>query len=135
MTERGPRPHLAGDPLLLFASVGVFLAKPSDSAPSLDDRALLLVGVANGGELSTSDLLVDVIHRLREGVEAGEDDATLVTRLGPRLERIVGKRAAAATLGRLGGRARAAKLSASRRAEIARRAAAARWARQRGESA
>ena len=134
MTERAPRPYSVGDPPLLFASVGIFLAKPSDSAPSLDDRALLLVGVANGGELSTSDLLVYVIHRLREGVEAGEDDATVVTRLGPRLERIVGKRAAAA-LGRLGGRARAAKLSASRRAEIARRVAAARWARQRGGSA
>lgn len=38
-----------------------------------------------------------------------------------------GKNAAAVTLGRLGGKARAASLSARRRKDIARKAAAARW--------
>ena len=48
-----------------------------------------------------------------------------------------GKNAAAVELGRQGGlkggRARAEKLTAEQRSEIARKAAAARWARQRGE--
>ena len=42
-----------------------------------------------------------------------------------------GKNRAAQALGRLGGQARATKLSKKRRAEIAKRAAAARWKRHR----
>ena len=74
--------------------------------------------------------LSSLINDLREGVRAGEDDATLAGRLLPGLDQVLERREAAAALGRLGGRARAEKLSPARRAEIARLAAEARWGRR-----
>jgi hypothetical protein len=71
--------------------------------------------------------LSNLISDLREGVRAGEDDSALVNRLLPRLALVLESREAAAALGRLGGRARAQKLSPARRAEIARLGAEARW--------
>jgi hypothetical protein len=78
--------------------------------------------------------LAHLISDLREGIQAGEDDHTLAHRLLPGLDRALERRAAAAALGRLGGRARAEKLSPTRRAEIARQAAAARWGQRARES-
>ena len=77
--------------------------------------------------------LADLIKDLREGVRAGEDDVTLAQRLLPGLDLVLERKQAAAALGRVGGRARADKLSPKRRAEIARRAAEARWGRRASE--
>ena len=77
--------------------------------------------------------LTDLIKDLREGVRAGEDDVTLAQRLLPGLDLVLERKQAAAALGRVGGRARADKLSPKRRAEIARRAAEARWGRRPSE--
>jgi hypothetical protein len=74
--------------------------------------------------------LSNLISDLREGVRAGEDDSALVDRLLPRLALVLESREAAAALGRLGGRARAQKLSPARRAEIARLGAEARWGKR-----
>ena len=108
--------------------------EPPGGAGSTDDRTLLLVDAAHGAELAPPEFVAQVIKEVRAGVLAGEDDATLADRLEPRLSRVIATRQAAATLGRRGGRARAAKLSASRRAEIARLAAAARWGNRRQEN-
>ena len=74
--------------------------------------------------------LIDLISDLREAIHAGEDDLALAHRLLPGLALLQERREAAAALGRLGGRARAEKLSPARRVEIARRAAEARWAQR-----
>jgi len=82
---------------------------------------------SDGGSRVRARGLADLISDLREGVKAGEDDVALAHRLLPGLDLVVERRQAAAALGRLGGRARAEKLSPTRRVEIARRAAEARW--------
>lgn len=110
------------------------MTKPTGTRTSIhEDQALLVADAAYGGELDPAEVVSEVIQAIREGLEAGEDEESLVRRVAPDLERLVARRGAAATLGRLGGRARAAKLSPKRRAEIARVAAAARWGRS-GES-
>jgi hypothetical protein len=85
---------------------------------------------SNAARRVSTSSLADLINDLREAVRAGEDDAALALRLVPGLDLVRDRREAAAALGRLGGRARAEKLSPARRAEIARLAAEARWGRQ-----
>ena len=79
-----------------------------------------------GGDQIVPEGLVEMIRELRAAVSAGEDDAAIAARLMLGLDRLIERREAAAVLGSLGGQARAAKLSADRRAEIARAGAAVR---------
>jgi len=74
--------------------------------------------MANGpkGEKRPADVnaRADMIAKIETGDVAGDE----------------GKNAAAVTLGRMGGKARAASMSARKRREIAKKAAAARWKHQ-----
>lgn len=71
------------------------------------------------GEKRPADVIGNVVHVMR--IATGEIEEEIAT---PEAE---GKDPAAASLGRRGGKARAEKLTAEQRAEIARKAAAKRW--------
>lgn len=73
------------------------------------------------GEKRPADVIGNAVHVMR--IATGEIEEELET---PESE---GKDPAAATLGKQGGKVRAAKLTPEQRAEIARRAAAKRWSR------
>jgi hypothetical protein len=73
------------------------------------------------GEKRPADVIGNAVHVMR--IETGEIEEELVT---PESQ---GKDPAAAALGRKGGKARAGRMSPERRAEIAKKAAAARWDR------
>lgn len=69
------------------------------------------------GEKRPADVVGNAVHVMR--IATGEIDETATTDDG--------KNAAAVALGRMGGKARAEGLSAKRRKEIAKKAAAKRW--------
>lgn len=71
------------------------------------------------GEKRPADVIGNAVHVMR--IATGEIEEELAT---PESE---GKDPAAASLGKRGGRARAARLTPEQRAEIARKAAAKRW--------
>jgi hypothetical protein len=69
------------------------------------------------GEKRPADVIGNAVHVMR--IATGEIDETAAT--------FDGKNAAAVALGRMGGKARAAGMTAKRRKEIAKKAAAKRW--------
>jgi len=77
------------------------------------------------GEKRPADVIGNAVHVMR--IATGEIEEELDT---PEAQ---GKDPAAASLGKRGGKARAAKLTAEQRAKIARKAAAKRWNRTNNE--
>ncbi len=71
------------------------------------------------GEKHPADVIGNAVHVMR--VATGEIDETTTTDNG--------KNAAAVALGRMGGKARAAGMTAKKRKEIAQKAAAKRWSK------
>jgi hypothetical protein len=71
------------------------------------------------GEKRPADVIGNAVHVMR--VATGEIDETATTDDG--------KNAAAVALGRMGGKARAAGMTAKKRKEIAQKAAAKRWSK------
>ncbi len=71
------------------------------------------------GEKRPADVIGNAVHGMR--VATGEIDETATTDDG--------KNAAAVALGRMGGKARAAGMTAKKRKEIAQKAAAKRWSK------
>jgi hypothetical protein len=69
------------------------------------------------GEKRPADVIGNAVHVMR--IATGEIDETVKTEDG--------KNAAAVALGRMGGKARAAGMTAKKRKEIAKKAAKARW--------
>lgn len=80
------------------------------------------------------DAFAALIREIAGAIEEGEAPESVAKRLWPRIAEIV-RSGAAAELGRKGGKkggqARAKKLSAERKKEIARKAAEARWGKKR----
>ena len=109
---------------------------PKRSSKDENERAFDAI-LAATDDATGPEILAELIGSLREGIEEGASDEDLALRLWPRLARIVATVVAenmenpAAVMGRKGGKrggkARAEKLSADERSEIARVAAQARW--------
>jgi hypothetical protein len=72
------------------------------------------------GEKRPADVVGNAVHVMR--IATGEIDETATTEDG--------KNAAAVALGRMGGKARAAGMTAKKRKEIAKKAAAGRWSKK-----
>ena len=72
------------------------------------------------GEKRPADVVGNAVHVMR--IATGEINETATTEDG--------KNAAAVALGRMGGKARAAGMTAKKRKEIAKKAAAGRWAKK-----
>lgn len=109
---------------------------------SKDENETAFAAILEATDDSTGpEILAELIGSLREGIEEGASDEDLALRLWPRFARIVATVLAenmespAVVMGRKGGKkggkARRDALTPEQRSEIARRAAKARWDKQR----
>jgi len=99
-----------------------------------NEKAFSVIQQATDEDATGPELLAHLIHEIHDALHEGESAEDLAERVWPRVVAIVAQTTDSITPaelgrrgGKKGGRARAKKLTAEERSEIARKAARARW--------